>query len=157
MSKVELNGIATLPNEEEAAKIRRGKPFRKNGKVIDPGAVDRSVVALQAPKGLRRSVGEMFEAALVRRIKLYKCDALDALHDLACMPISDNSAQNHIKYLAACRLAGNTEGPQAESGLEETLRKLNDRYRVEAPRIKSVRERVTTFEMPEAIDAIATD
>jgi len=150
MSELEVNGLATLPDEDEAAKIRRGKPFRKNGKVIDPGAVDRAVVAFEAPKGLRRSVGAMFEAALARRMKLYRSDALDALHDLAMMPISSNFGQNMVKLQACRTLTGTLPEGQAAPEFDDTLRALNEQYHLAAKRIKSIRERMITFESPDA-------
>ena len=151
MSEVEVNGIATLPDEKEAAKIRRGKPFRKNGRVIDPGAVDRSVVAFQARKGSRRSVGAMFEAALARRMKLYRSDALDALHDLAMMPISSNFGQNMVKLQACRTLTGTVQEGHAAPEFDETLKALNEQYHLAATRIKSLRERVISFETSNAI------
>jgi hypothetical protein len=36
----------------------------------------------------------------------YECGALDALYDLAMMPISQNSMLNRIKLAAAAELAG---------------------------------------------------
>ncbi len=83
----------------------------------------------------------------LQKMAAYQIDALDAIHDLAMMPISTNSAQNQVKFVAA-KLLAFREADQAPSdgGLEGTLRALNDAYHKDAPRIRSVRERVVTFE-----------
>ena len=97
------------------------------------------------PEYERRTTAQV-EADISRRLSLYRSDGLDALHELATMPISDNSAQNQVKLAAAARIAGGTEhGPQ-ESGIESTLAQLNRDYHQSAPRIRSVRERIITFE-----------
>lgn len=93
-----------------------------------------------------RKSAPLFEAEVSRRMALYRSDALDALHDLATMPVDKNSAQNQVKLLAATRLAG-PQGEQSSVGdIDLTLRQLNEDYHRAAPRIKSVRERVITFD-----------
>ena len=81
-----------------------------------------------------------FHRAIERRMSLYRIAGLDALHDLASMPIDVNSAQNQVKLAAAARLAG----PAAESGgegeLVETLRELNQQYHESAPKIRVLRQ-----------------
>jgi hypothetical protein len=92
---------------------------------------------------------------VVRRMAEYKVDALEAIYLIATMPISDNSAQNQVKLMAAKVLAF-PEGPQApiDGGIRGALDALNDAYHKDAPRIKSVRERIVTFETePLAINA----
>jgi hypothetical protein len=83
------------------------------------------------------------ERAVQHRLALYRVSGLDALHDLATMPIDDNSAQNQVKLAAAARLAGPTEGLTGGGEVGETLRALNDLYHQNAPRIRIVRERMT--------------
>jgi len=56
---------------------------------------------------------QRFNAIMLRKMELYRMDAIDALRDLAMMPISDNALLNQVKYMAACRLAG----PQQETRL----------------------------------------
>ena len=90
---------------------------------------------------------EVIHAAVERRLSLYRVAGLDALHDLASMPIDANSAQNQVKLAAAARLAGTVESAGG-SGIEETLRELNAQYQKEAPRLRVVRERVTIEQMP---------
>jgi len=85
---------------------------------------------------------EAISRAVEARIALYRVTGLDALHDLAAMPVSDNSAQNQVKLGAAARLAGSTE-THAGGEIEETLRALNESYHQNAPRIRIVRERLT--------------
>ena len=82
-------------------------------------------------------------AAVARRMALYRIAGLDALHDLATMPLDVNSAQNQVKLAAAARLAGPTEGSSGSDGLAETLRELSEAYTREAPRLRVVREKTT--------------
>lgn len=90
---------------------------------------------------------ETIHAAVERRLSLYRVAGLDALHDLATMPIDVNSAQNQVKLAAAARLAGAVESVGG-SGIEDTLRELNQKYQQEAPRLRIVRERTTIETMP---------
>lgn len=89
-------------------------------------------------------------AAIEERLLLYRAVGLDALHDLAAMPIDENSAQNQVKLAAAARLAGNT-GSTGDSGIEDTLRELNQAYQQHAPRLRVVRERTTIETIPEKV------
>ena len=86
---------------------------------------------------------EAIHKAVEHRIALYRVTGLDALHDLAAMPVSDNSAQNQVKLGAAARLAGSTDGQGGGGEIAETLRALNDAYHEAAPRIRIVRERIS--------------
>lgn len=92
---------------------------------------------------------EQISAAVDKRTALYRVSGLDALHDLATMPIDENSAQNQVKLAAAARLAGTTEGSGGGGDLAETLRLLNEQYQKESPRLRVVRERVTLETIPE--------
>lgn len=83
------------------------------------------------------------EAEVSRRLTHYRSDALDSLHELAMMPIGDNSALAQVKFLAAQRLAAGTVTNQGESEIEATLRELNESYHSHAQRIKVTRERLT--------------
>lgn len=102
---------------------------------------------------------EMLHAAVERRLSLYRVAGLDALHDLATMPIDENSAQNQVKLAAAARLAGTVEAGGGSDGLAETLRELNQAYQQEAPRLRVIRERTTIETIPSerVIDAPAKD
>lgn len=142
---------------EILAKIREGKAYRvgerKDNKVVKPSAVDRAVVAFEVPKGLFRNPNAKFEQAVARRIKLYGCDALDAVHDLACMKTTDNWGMMQVKVQAAKFLIElSRQGVTGAPGNDSILATLNDSYRANAPRIKSVRERVIEFDTePSAI------
>ena len=85
---------------------------------------------------------EDFHAAVETRLSMYRVTGLDALHDLAAMPISDNSAQNQVKLAAAARLAGSVDGMNGGGDIADTLRALNDMYHKEAPRIRITRETI---------------
>ena len=81
-----------------------------------------------------------FHRAIERRMSLYRIAGLDALHDLASMPIDENSAQNQVKLAAAARLAGPPSESQEGGELAETLRELNQLYHESAPKIKIMRQ-----------------
>lgn len=88
---------------------------------------------------------EAIHKAAEARMALYRVVGLDALHDLATMPIDLNSAQNQVKLAAAARLAGTVEGQAGGSGdLAETLRELNQSYQENAPRLRAIRTTVVT-------------
>jgi hypothetical protein len=114
----------------------------------------RGEIVADAPKPALTD--ENLDVVLRQRIALYKCAALDALYDLAMMPLSSNSAQNQVKYLAACRLAGPAAEatPVGANGMDELLKRLDNDYRENAPKIARVRERIIEFETePKAIEA----
>lgn len=90
---------------------------------------------------------EEIHQAVEQRVSLYRVVGLDALHDLATMPIDENSAQNQVKLAAAARLAGTTESSGA-GDLADTLRQLNDAYQQNAPRLRVIRERTTIETLP---------
>lgn len=85
---------------------------------------------------------EALNALIEERLLIYRVDGLDALHDLATMPLDDNSAQNQVKLAAAARLAGTAESVGV-GGLEDVLRELNKSYQENAPRLRVIRERTT--------------
>lgn len=87
---------------------------------------------------------EAIHKAAEERMALYRVAGLDALHDLATMPIDANSAQNQVKLAAAARLAGTVEGAGGGGDVAETLRELNRSYQENAPRLRVIREKVTT-------------
>lgn len=99
-----------------------------------------------------RTTMARFAAEVSRRRTLYQSDALDALHDLATMPVSGHPATLQAKFLAASRLAGPAEErTSAAVDLDQTLSALNDEYHKAAPRIREIRERVITFDEPEKV------
>ena len=106
-------------------------------------ALQAVVAGIQDVKGTERYLEATaldFHRAIERRMSLYRIAGLDALHELASMPLDANSAQNQVKLAAAARLAG----PAAESGeggeMVETLRLLNEQYHESAPRIRVMRQ-----------------
>lgn len=92
---------------------------------------------------------EAINRAIEQRLALYRGVGLDALHDLATMPIDVNSAQNQVKLAAAARLAGETASAGGGGELVETLRELNAQYQSEAPRLRVTRERLTIETLPQ--------
>ena len=86
--------------------------------------------------------------AIEKRLSLYRVAGLDALHELATMPIDENSAQNQVKLSAAARLAGDPAHSMGAGELGETLRELNQQYQANAPRLRVTRERLTVETVP---------
>src|SRR5712664_2550117 len=115
-------------------------------RAIEVSAVLQNTVAelSSSPKGISN---QAIHDAIERRLTLYRAIGLDALHDLATMPIDENSAQNQVKLAAAARLAGTVESVGG-SGIEDTLRELNKEYTEHAPRLRVTRERLTIEQIP---------
>lgn len=86
---------------------------------------------------------ERINEEIQRRLSLYRVTGLDALAELATMPIDENSAQNQVKLAAAARLAGTTESGSGSGDVAQALRELNQLYHEQAPRLRVVRERLT--------------
>lgn len=94
---------------------------------------------------------KQIEQAISERVGLYRVVGLDALHDLAAMPIDANSAQNQVKFAAAARLVEGI-GSQSFSGeMEGLFREMRESYQTEAPRLRVVRERLTIETVPERL------
>lgn len=91
---------------------------------------------------------ETIHKLIEARVAMYRVVGLDALHDLATMPIDSNSAQNQVKLAAAARLAGSVEGQAGGSELADVLRELNQSYQENAPRLRVIREKVTIETLP---------
>ena len=106
-------------------------------------AIECSILERKTEDGFDKLTSEQLERDVQHRIRLYRVAGLDALHDIAVMPISENSAQNQVKLAAAARLAGSTEGLGTGGEIGETLRALNEAYQQNAPRIRVVRERLS--------------
>ena len=107
-----------------------------------------------AHKGLSK---ESLNEAIEQRLGLYRVAGLDALHDLATMPLDDNSAQNQVKLAAAARLAGTPEAVGGGGEVGEALRELNQLYHQHAPRLRVVRERLTVELAPDERDITPAD
>lgn len=149
------NGKGTEgPRAEEIRKRMRARdrPGYQQ-RLRDWSAAELSVLAPVPLKTRKwKRVNANFMKALNDRMFLYRYDALEALRDLAMMPISDNSMQNNVKYLAASRLLG----PPQESATPQVsddglLKALNESYQKHSTRIKEVRERIITMESVPAI------
>ena len=123
------DGAALLSPEELAIAIER-RQVSKHKK--------SPLTNFQADKGLDRVTDAQFNELVIKRMELFRCDALDALHDLAMMPITKNSALNNIKYLAACRLAGAPVPTDGGAKGADFLQSLNERFHSTAQRIKEL-------------------
>ena len=91
---------------------------------------------------------EAIHKAIEDRLAMYRVAGLDALHDLATMPLDKNSAQNQVKLAAAARLAGDQGSFGSGDGLADTLRELNQSYVENAPRLRVTREKLTIETVP---------
>lgn len=91
---------------------------------------------------------EHLREAVERRIALYRVTGLDALHDLAAMPLDANSAQNQVKFAAAAKLVEGVSGGSSSGELEGIFRELRETYQQEAPRLRVIREKTTVEVMP---------
>lgn len=114
-------------------------------------AISVSQVLQETMAGVKESGKGATEAqiheAIAHRLAIYRVVGLDALHDLATMPIDANSAQNQVKLAAAARLAGTVEpGSGIETG--DILRELNQAYQQNAPRLRVIREKTTIETIP---------
>lgn len=105
-------------------------------------ALQQTILALKELKFSSLDSQQIHEAVNTR-LSLYRVVGLDALHDLATMPIDENSAQNQVKLAAAARLAGPTDGLGGSGEMGETFKELRDLYHQHAPRLRVIRERTT--------------
>src|SRR5271156_2336790 len=112
--------------------------------------MDAPSTELTVPTFATMAYEEVTRAAdeyVVRQMAAYRVDALRAIYDLAMMDVGEGPAKNQVKLMAAKMLAfPDGQMPATDAGIGDVLRSLNDRYHKDAPRIKSVRERVVTFE-----------
>lgn len=119
-------------------------------------AVFLTIKEVKALPEYDRASQERLELEIARRMTFYRADGLEALHELATMPVGENSAMAQVKLAAAARLSGAMER-ETSSELEDTLRELNEQYHLHAPRIKITRQ--TSIEIgpqERTIDATST-
>jgi hypothetical protein len=112
-------------NASWRAAWRAGKRGRQNATTLALNAPH--IPAAMLTSGTRSKA--LLEDMIRARMDLYQCSALDALHDLAMMPISESSAQNRIKLAAAVELAGDlTEnGTKVSDRLARCIAQVNER------------------------------
>ena len=118
----------------------------------DLRALVSEIRKIKADPDFDSSEAEQFEKEIQRRLRMYQVVGLDALCDLATMPIDKNSAQNQVKLAAAARLAGSQEVTGGGGEMVETLRALNDLYHKNAPRLRVTRERLTVELSPGEVE-----
>jgi hypothetical protein len=116
----------------------------------------RDEMAKDNPEYINRTLSEV-EEDMRKRAVFYRAEALEALHDLASLPVDaeTNSALAQVKLIAAQRLYQETGQTDNPNDMESTLRVLNQRFQEAAPRIKQIRERIIQFENggPKLIEA----
>ena len=125
-----------------ASQLLRITAIRLNRAIQVSEILKATVDAIAAPSN-KGATAEQIHQAIEQRLGLYRVAGLDALHDLAVMPIDQNSAQNQVKLAAAARLAGGLEGGGAGGEMAETFRELSELYQKHAPRLRVIRERTT--------------
>lgn len=117
--------------------------------VPDLQRVYTQIESMQHLDEYRKSSQEQFEEALVRRMALMRADALEEVHAMATMPMSDKVGELQVKLAAATFLAGGRD-PVADApkggDLDQTLAQLAREYSERAPRVRAIRERVIEFE-----------
>lgn len=143
-------GLKSRPKPEYTPpKVYRARRFVSK----PPSAVELAVLAPTLRRDRRGQQADTtnLEAAIAARVLVYRQDALEALQDLAMMPLSENSSQNQVKYMAATRLLGGDKAQDAPPApiagpTGDVMAQLRDAYRATAPRIREVRERIITFD-----------
>ncbi len=122
------------------------KARRKDNSTFVEKALQVPVNSLPKPP---TSLADRLAMAVEVRMEFYKQSGLDALYDLATMPMPDNSAMAQVKFMAASRLAGPIEGVQERGSgptFDSVLQQLNERFHANAPKIRSIRERTVQFD-----------
>jgi hypothetical protein len=142
-------------------KVRRGKPATECNDclaALKPKRTQKERTFVQAlldapeqkAPAIKGSSEERLQQAIEIRMEFYKSNALEALYDLAMMPLEGaNSATLQVKYLAACRLAGPAPEPgtvRPDNAIAGVLAELDERYKQQAPRIREIRERVVVMD-----------
>lgn len=94
--------------------------------------------------------GQLLDVAVELRTKNYQEPALQAIYELAVMPVSANPNLMNIKMAAARLLVGpmpweQGQGQPVGDNPGSLLASLNEAYHTHAVRIKNIRERTITF------------
>lgn len=106
----------------------------------------KACISLQNKHEPTRSAKRDFKVLMAERMEAYQYDALEALHDLAMIKVTKaNRALMQVKFLAANRLAPASGIGDAGKNMDAFLAGLHSEYQRLAPRIREVRERITTF------------
>lgn len=114
-----------------------------------------AVQIIEAPQARfkGKSQVDVLAMAIELRMEYYRDGAIEAIFDLAMMPPSKNTLTNSIKLQAARLLAGPLPGDRIPEkigdvppAVEDVLKRLNESFHKNAPRIREVRERTVSFE-----------
>lgn len=120
-------------------------------------AVFLTIKEVKSSPEYEKASQERLELEVQRRMTFYRADGLEALHELAVMQITDNSAMAQVKLSAAARLAGGAVEKEGASDLAKTLAELNDAFHRHAPRIKVTRETIEIGPNEKVIEAQPSD
>ena len=102
--------------------------------------------ALKADAAFEAATQQQFEAEIRNRLQAYRLDGIEVLHELATRDDEGVSSMAEVRLKAAIELAGASQ-PQ-NSMVGNVLAELNELYRTNAPRIKSMRAIQIDFDDP---------
>lgn len=103
---------------------------------------------VKADAGYAKISAEQFAAEVETRLQAYRVEAVDEIHKLATLPLSENATMMDVKLKAAVALKGKDAVVVATDERANILAELNRQYIEQAPRIKSVRAVQIEFEAP---------
>lgn len=112
-----------------------------------------AIVQIKRDRNYDAMSAQQFEAELEQRLRAYRVDALETLHQLATAE-EKTAAGRRVKYFAAKYLYGGTSGPVGPTEHAETLEELNELYRQNAPRISEIRHTVIKLRAPRSVEQL---
>ena len=92
---------------------------------------------VKADPAFDNATAQQFEAEIKARATVYRLDGLEVLHELATTGHDGVSSMAEVRLKAAIELRSSTEFGSTGGG--NVLAELNELYRVNAPRIRSMR------------------
>jgi len=151
-SKALRAGDITEESIRSALTVCRGDIFSASGYLkIAPRELDRYVRASENLQGFAAAIAtvkksvdydrisaDQFREELDRLTRAYRVEATNVIHELATMPF-DSAAMAEVKLKAAVQLRGSHADAPVNSDQAQVLAELNELYRINAPRIKSIR------------------
>ena len=102
--------------------------------------------ALKADSSFEAATQQQFETEIRARLQTYRLDGVEVLHELATRDDEGVSAMAEVRLKAAIQLAGASQPQNSMAG--NVLSELNELYRLNAPRIKSMRAIQIEFDDP---------
>lgn len=109
-------------------------------------ALMMSIDQVKADPEYEKFSRESFQRELEELTRSYRHDGLAAIHELATIPMTDimaNASLADVKLKAAVQLRGSGSHSEGDSEAHGLLHELNQLYQTAAPRLKSLRAKVT--------------